>query len=249
MKIGKSVSSLLFAGLISGCFSCKVNDVGDIYTYEFEFNNNSIFEIADGWCNGGFFDATWRKEQVSFNPDSKILILTLDNDSIGSEPKFKSGEYRTRDFFHYGLYEVGMKVAKGSGIVSSFFTYTGPSDNNPWDEIDIEILGKDPTVMQTNYFSNGVGYKEAFIDLGFDASESFNDYAFEWLPNEINWYVNGNLVHTEDGSKGEIPKTASKIMVNLWPGKNVDGWTGIFNDNILPISAEYSYIKYTPINM
>jgi len=47
-----------------------------------------------------------------------------------------------KSFFGYGYYEVRMKAAKNVGIVSSFFTYTGPSDNNPWDEIDIEFFRK-----------------------------------------------------------------------------------------------------------
>ena len=34
-----------------------------------------------------------------------------------------------------------MKAIKNDGVVSSLFTYTGPSEDNPWDEIDVEILG------------------------------------------------------------------------------------------------------------
>ena len=30
-----------------------------------------------------------------------------------------------------------MQAIKNDGVVSSFFTYTGPSDDNPWDEIGI----------------------------------------------------------------------------------------------------------------
>ncbi|GAB6090562.1 beta-glucanase [Spirochaeta dissipatitropha] len=254
MKHKNSVAGIMLIGIVSVFFSCDLDRTAAIsgvtsieseYTFTFHSHNDALFEIADGWSNGGFFDATWRKEQVSFDTENAVLTLTLDHDVPGSSPQYKSGEYRSRNFYSYGLYEVKMKAAKGDGLVSSFFIYTGPSDNNPWDEIDIEILGKDTRVMQTNYFTNGVGGKEVYIDLGFDASEDFNEYAFEWLPDEINWFVNGELVHTEDGSKGKIPDTPAKIMVNLWPGTGVDAWTGSFDDSVLPVTAEYAYIKYT----
>lgn len=67
-----------------------------------------------------------------------------------------------------------MQPISNPGVVSSFFTYTGPSDNNPWDEIDIEFLGKDTTKVQFNYYTNGVGGHEFLYDLGFDASESYH---------------------------------------------------------------------------
>jgi beta-glucanase (GH16 family) len=61
-----------------------------------------------------------------------------------------------------------MKAAQGSGIISSFFFYTG----TPHDEIDVEFLGKDTTKVQFNYLKNGVGGHEQLISLGFDAASA-----------------------------------------------------------------------------
>ncbi len=202
---------------------------------------SGLFIPSDGWTNGAPFNCTWRASQVTFS--GGIMSLTMDRDS--GSPPYKSGEYRSNNFYKYGLYEVRMKAAKASGIVSSFFTYTGPSDNNPWDEIDIEILGKDTTKMQTNYFTNGTGGHETMVNLGFDASAAFHTYAFEWLPDRINWYVDGNLVLTENGSRGALPVTASKIMMNFWPGTGVDSWLGPFNGNV-PLVAQYDWVRFTP---
>ena len=33
------------------------------------------------------------------------------------------------------------------------------------------------------------------LDLGFDAADSFNDYAFIWYSDRIEWYVNGQLIY------------------------------------------------------
>lgn len=201
--------------------------------------DSKLFEKANGWTNGYMFDCTWRESNVTFKDG--IMNLIIDSDGENASPKWSGGEYRTRKFFSYGLFEVRMKPIKNDGVVSSFFTYTGPSDNNPWDEIDIEFLGKDTTKIQLNYFTNGVGEHEYIHDLGFDASLEFHTYGFRWLPDSITWYVDGEEVYT---ATTNIPSTPSKVMMNVWPGIGVDGWLNAF-DGKVPLTAEYDWIKIT----
>ncbi|HEU4322325.1 MAG TPA: family 16 glycosylhydrolase [Roseiflexaceae bacterium] len=210
--------------------------------------NTGLFHKADGWTNGNPFNVGWRADHVTFS--NSTMTLTLDNRTCPSgcsNKPYASGEYRTNSNYGYGRYEGRFKAAKGSGTVAaSLFTYTGPSDNQPWDEIDIEILGKDTTKMQTNYYTNGVGGHETMINLGFDASQGFHTYAFEWTPTSIKWYVDGVLVHTENGSRGPLPTHASKLMMNLWPGVGVDSWLGPFNYSG-PLTAQFDWVRYTPL--
>ncbi|MBP3618004.1 MAG: glycoside hydrolase family 16 protein [Lachnospiraceae bacterium] len=196
-------------------------------------------EIANGWSNGGQFNVTWRKTNCTFTDDKMQLIIDTDSGKI----PYSGAEYRTRKFYGYGRYEVSMKPIKNDGVVSSFFTYTGPSDKNPWDEIDIEFLGKDTTKIQFNYFTNSRGNHEHMHDLGFDASEEFHTYAFEWHEDKIVWFVDGVEVYT---ATENIPKTRGKIMMNAWCGKGVDGWLKAFDPSNLPITAEYEWFSYTP---
>lgn len=200
------------------------------------------YEIADGWTNGSMFNVTWRKKNVTFENECMQLIVDKDATPSGDIP-YSGGEFRTRKFYGYGRYEVSMKAIKNDGVVSSFFTYTGPSDNNPWDEIDIEILGKDTTKVQFNYFTNGRGNNEYLHELGFDASEDFHTYAFEWHEDKIIWFVDGIEVYSADK---KIPVTKGKIMMNAWCGTGVDTWLKAFDDSNLPVMAEYQWIKYTP---
>lgn len=202
---------------------------------------SEFFEAADGWCNGSMFNVTWRKENITFENEKMQLIIDNDNSDAKTVP-YSGGEYRSKDFYGYGRYEVSMKAIKNDGVVTSFFTYTGPSDNNPWDEIDIEILGKDTTKVQFNYFTNGVGEHEYLYDLGFDSSEDFHTYAFEWYKDKIVWFVDGKEVHT---ASENIPVTESKIMMNAWCGTGVDGWLNAFDDSQVPLTAEYESISYT----
>jgi beta-glucanase (GH16 family) len=212
-------------------------------------SQSSLFEKSDGWSNGPPFNCGWRADHVGFS--GGIMTLTLDNASCPSgcaNMPYATGEYRTIAKHGYGRFEARFKAAKQSGIMAaSLFTYTGPSTGTPWDEIDIEILGKDTTKMQTNYYTNGVGGKEVLINLGFDASAAFHTYAFEWTSTAIRWYVDGNLVHTENGSKGPLPTNPGQIMVNMWPGTGVDGWLGPFSYSGA-LTAQYDYISFSAIS-
>lgn len=200
---------------------------------------STLFDISDGWSNGAMFDCTWRRDNCVFE-DGK-MALVIDRDSEGSTPPYSAVEFRTKDFYGFGKFETEMKPIKHDGVVSSFFTYTGPSDNSPWDEIDIEFLGKDTSVVQFNYFTNGVGGHEYIYELGFDASEDFHTYGFEWKPDSITWFVDGEAVYT---ATADIPQTFGRIMMNVWPGTGVDGWLNAF-DGTVPLRAEYKTVRYT----
>ena len=209
--------------------------------------NSARWAKADGYSNGSMFNAGWRADHVWHSGGVMGLNLNTTPCPNGCSGKpYASGEYRTTDVYSYGRYEVRMKAAAGgAGTVSSFFTYTGPSDGQPWDEIDVEILGKNTWQMQTNYFTNGVGGHESVINLGFDAAAGYHNYAFEWWNGgTINWFVDGRLVKQENGSRGRLPTHAGRIMMNLWPGTGVDSWLGQFRYSGQR-TATYDWVKYT----
>ncbi len=221
--------------------AAAVNEDGSMYA-DLSLGMPADFEASDGWTNGSMFNVFWHAANVTFENGKMQLIIDNDPKPQKGIP-YSGGEFRSKDFYGYGLYEVSMKAIKNDGVVSSFFTYTGPSDNNPWDEIDVEILGKDTTQVQFNYFTDGKGGHEYMYDLGFDASEDFHVYAFEWKEDSITWYVDGVEAHK---AEKRIPVTPSKIMMNAWCGTGVDGWLNAFDDSSLPILAEYEWIRFTP---
>lgn len=207
----------------------------------FDYANTSSWSKSDGWSNGGMFNCTWRSSNVNFS--NGLMTLTLNKDTQGGTKPYAGGEYRSNDTYGYGLYQVNMKPAKNPGIVSSFFTYTGPTDGTPWDEIDIEFLGKDTTKVQFNYYTNGVGNHEYIYNLGFDASTSYHTYAFNWQPTYIAWLVDGKEVYR---ATNNIPSHPGKIMMNLWPGIGVDSWLNAY-DGKTPLNAYYDWVAYDPV--
>ena len=198
------------------------------------------FYAADGYANNDdMFNCYWENECAVI--ENGVMNMTVKKDSNNKNPTgYLGAEYRTDVKRSYGYYAVCMKPAKGSGLVSSFFTYT----NNPrWDEIDIEFLGKDTTKVQFNYYTDGVGNHEKLYDLGFDAAEDFHVYAFEWKPDSITWYVDGVAVYSVNQ---DIPEYPQQIMINIWNCIGHDDWTGALDDGALPATAQYKWIAYIP---
>ncbi len=209
---------------------------GSKFESGFDYYETNKFEKSNGWSNGGMFDCTWDGNNVSFN--GGVMDLKITGNSWNG---YRAAEYRTNQAFGFGMYDVSMKPIRNDGVVSSFFTYTGPSDGTVWDEIDIEFLGKDTTKVQFNYYTNGVGNHEYVYNLGFDASQGFHQYGFYWDRGSITWYVDKKPVYT---ATNNIPQTPGRIMMNAWNGKGVDEWLKRYN-GVAPLTARYDWVSYT----
>ncbi|MDS0525744.1 glycoside hydrolase family 16 protein [Clostridium sp. SHJSY1] len=234
---------IIISTLLTGTLPIKSSLlVSTHFADEFEYSNSKAWSKSNGWSNGGMFNCTWSSKNVNFN--NSIMNLTLNKNIQSNTKPYAGSEYRTNDTYDYGIYQAKMKPAKNIGIVSSFFTYTGPSDDTPWDEIDIEFLGKDTTKVQFNYFTNGVGNHEYIYNLGFDASTSYHTYSFIWQPTYIAWLVDGVEVYR---ATDNIPSHPGRIIMNLWPGIGVDSWLGTYN-GVTPITTSYDWITYDPFN-
>ena len=234
MTFAMLVSTFLVGGLMQVPASAlTTGHMGEA----FDNANTSVWSKSNRCTNDGMFNCTWRSSNVNFS--NGIMNLTLNKDTQGGTKPYAGGEYRSNDTYGYGLYQVNMKPAKNTGIVSSFFTYTG----SPWDEIDIEFLGKDTTKVQFNYFTNGVGNHEYVYNLGFDAAQSYHTYAFNWQPTYIAWLVDGKEVYR---ATKDIPSHPGKIMMNLWPGTGVDSCLGDYN-GVNPLNASYDWVSYDPM--
>lgn len=240
MKIKRIVSVLAAAAVaavsLAVSSSAASKFTGSYFGSGFDSYEWGTMEASDGWSNGGMFNCTWSKNNVRFSGGKMNLSITGN-----SWQGYQGAEYRTTQAFGFGMYDVSMKPIKNNGVVSSFFTYTGPSDGTAWDEIDIEFLGKNTNQVQFNYYTNGHGNHEYVYNLGFDASQSFHQYGFYWDRNSITWYVDKKPVYT---ATRDIPSTPGKIMMNVWNGTGVDEWLGHYNGRA-PLTAQYDWISYT----
>lgn len=200
--------------------------------------DTSLWMKSDGWSNGGVFANNWEGDQIVFNNGIMQLRLEEVNGTL------VSGEYQSNEAYGHGYYEVSLKASGIAGTINGFFTYTGPSEGTPHDEIDVEIKGDNPTLMQVNYWTNGVEHPFV-IDLGFDASIAFHTYGFSWQADKIEWYVDGQLVHTEDGSLGALPTHPGKIITNLWGTSGAGVWSSDYDVSNGDAVLEVTHINYS----
>src|SRR5262249_18003094 len=114
--------------------------------------DDGLWRPSDNYANGALFRCGWRKDNAIFAGCK--LALRVDNDGCPehcSGRAYASGELQSKSKYGYGRYEARMKPAKLNGAVTgSIFTY----NDQPQDEIDIEFIGKDRTIFQSNYFAN-----------------------------------------------------------------------------------------------
>ena len=232
--------------LVSAASSAHAQEIqrNQSFVETFDQLHPARWYISDGWNNGAHQNCTWSKEQVRV--EDGILKLSFDKRTLG-ERDYVCGEAQTHARFHYGTYEVRMKAVEGSGLNTGFFTYIGPVHKQPHDEIDFEVLGKDPSHVQVNQYVDGenVG-AEKLVPVEGGAASDFNDYAFVWEEDRIAWYVNGELVH-EETDPAKLPSHPSKIYMSVWGTDTLTSWMGPFEDSDEPRVAEIDRVSFTAL--
>ena len=205
--------------------SAQEKGAGASFVDEFDRLDTSFWYVSDGWSNGEHQNCTWSKRQVRL--EGGKLLLGFEAAKAG-ERDYACGEIQTRARYGHGTYEVRMKAGEGSGRNSAFFTYIGPTDKKPHDEIDFEVLGKNPRQVQVNQYISAKGGNEKLVNLDASADATFIDYAFIWEAGRLRYFVNGELVH-EVTDAAKIPPSEQKIFLSFWGSDNLENWMGSFS--------------------
>jgi len=215
---------------------------GKSFVDDFDKLDRQRWYISDGWSNGDHQNCTWSAKQVSVE-DGKLKLGFAKQDY--KERNHVCGEVQTKERYGYGTFEVRMKAVAGSGLNTGFFSYIGPVDKQPHDEIDFEVLGKDPSKVQVNQYVNAKSVGSAKLaEVPGGADKDFHDYAFVWEKDRIAWYVDGVLVD-EATDPDKLPSHASKIFLSLWGSDTLTSWMGAFEDPGAPVAAEVERVSYT----
>lgn len=191
---------------------------------------------------GAFYGGPWVSENII--PQHDRLVLKVVAGKNGERPTM--AEMQSNRKYGYGRYEVIMRPSDARGVVSAFFTYTGPATGDPHDEVDIEFAGNRSQAVEYNYWNNK--RKGAFSreGLDFDFSERMNLYAFEWHPDEIIWYVNGEEHYRSPRDRSRIPSNPGNIFISAWTGIPATyEWTSApdFEDST---QSEFACVSFTP---
>jgi hypothetical protein len=226
------------------------------------------------WSDGGLGEGDVRfvRDQISFK-DGKMIVEVTHNKgqtpseacshaevgNIGHKPLL-SGEFRTRyNMFRYGRYEVNMKAPlpdkhnprTNGNYISTMFVYRDAKYEN-WREIDIEITADSANAVTTNMLNadHTSGWKPGIQKSvhghpsGINVRTKFNTYMFEWLPNQITWFINGKKVRTQKQGGLRVPDMPGKIMMNLWIFRGGGFGGGSVRNNRYPMQAEYDWFRF-----
>lgn len=213
------------AGLIASVLSAYSLQAEPLLD-RFETLDRNLWHVAEYDFIHPAFDTDWCSSQAV--ADNGLRLKLSPHDGLN---RFVGASIRSLETHHYGIYRSRFRAGKGDDVVTGFFTYTGPHYGTRHDEINIEILGKDPTRLHVAWFVDGE-LTNHFIPLGFDASESVNDYACEWSVNGIRWYVNDALVFEASANDGPLPSIAV--------------WSGVV-EPATTTSAYFDSISFEPI--
>lgn len=177
-----------------------------------------------------------------------LVIFGLLNSTLVLAKPYKGAEVYSSETHKYGRYVTRMRVAKGSGVLSTFFTYKDGSEQAGafWEEIDVEVFGKNDAIeWQSNIIQ---GQPRKLTEEVHTASQSLGDayhtYTVEWTPAYVAWLVDGVEVRRITGGEFVTSLTHEQTMrFNIWASTS-ESWVGAFNDAILPVYQFINYFEY-----
>lgn len=214
-------------------------------------------EWIEGWGNNEL--QSYQKDNVRVE-DGK-LILEAREEAVSDEHgnyEYTSGKVLTEGLFSqaYGRFEASMKLPEGQGYWPAFWMMPEDDVYGGWaasGEIDImenrgsEIDKVGAAIHYGDLWPENTYSEESYyFPEGQDITD-FNEYAIEWEPGEIRWYVNDELysVKTEWGTRyGEYPAPFDQefhMILNLAVG----GWYGGEPDEttVFPGQVEIDYVR------
>ena len=212
-----------------------------------------------GWGNNELEYYTAEPENLALDGEGHLVItareLGTDTDLVCwyGPCEYTSARLKTQDRleFTYGRVEASMKLPEGVGLWPAFWMLGNNSDAVTWPasgELDImEFIGSEPGVIYGT--AHGPGYVGAdglggSVDLGLDLSAGFHEYALEWEPDEIRWFVDDRLfatVRREDVPGEWVFDHPFYLLLNLAVGGN---WPGSPDtETVFPQSLVVDYVR------
>ncbi len=250
MKTNEFLKTILLCSFLICCLNTSYSQCSELI-FNDEFDGTSVdlfkwsFDNGDGCptlCGWGNAEEQWYRPENTTVQNGN-LIITTKNESFGgkqytSSKLITSGKFNAR----YGRYEASIKLPSAGGIWPAFWML---SENGSWPftgEIDImESQHKNPESIggTVHYNNGGHQFNGREYDAGLDLSEGFHEYAVEWEPTEIRWYVDDQLYHAVTPANTVDPWPFNQgdwyIILNVAVGGPGTPYTGF----IAPTPADY----------
>lgn len=173
---------------------------------------------------------------------------TYQQNSNYSPGGYTSGIITSYDSFKFvnGYAEMRARIPKGQGLWPAFWLLNGYYVGQQ-PEIDIlEVLGQSPHQSYHTFHRLGEdGLQESTQGTtdnnkpGIGYADAFHTYGVRWQYGRIDWYIDGSVVHSYEGS--DVPYQLMYVIVNLAVGGN---WPGSPDSStVFPASFDIDYIR------
>ncbi|WP_437540646.1 family 16 glycosylhydrolase [Sorangium sp. So ce367] len=178
--------------------------------------------------------------------------LALAVSSTAAAKPYKGAELYSAQSYLHGRMEMRMRMVRGSGILSTFFTYKNGSEMSGafWEEIDIEVFGKNNARSWQSNIITGMGTRvtsEGVHDAGVSLADGYHTYTLEWTPDYVSWSIDGREIKRSTGAQVTALKNAQSFRFNTWSSEATE-WVGPFDDSVLPAHQFVNWIKYYRYN-
>lgn len=184
---------------------------------------------------------------------STLIVLTLFTSLYAQKP-YKGGEIFSREEVLYGKFEMRMKMIRGSGMISTFYTigHQTTEDEVYWSEIDIEVLGmQNAQIMATNIFINDpngdIIDTSKQINLDYSLADDFHTFIIEWTPSYVAWFIDGLEVRRKTGAFVSHMNVPQGYRFNAWISSS-PGWVGVVDKDAFPAHQYVDWIEYSSFN-
>lgn len=168
---------------------------------------------------------------------------------VASASAVTSAEIYTSQGYQYGRFSARIQYASGSGVVSSFFLWKDGSEQEGvfWNELDFEKLEAECRLETNTLFGDPLELDPGRHTFDFDLCNSYHVYSYEWTPEYIAWFVDGEEIRrvTGDTANAYRDNTADvgmQLRFNVWPGDATFG--GEFDPAVLPVYQYIDWVEY-----
>ena len=228
-----------------------------------EFNGTTLdqskwnYQTGDGCAEG---ICGWGNNELQAYQTGNVTVSNGSLKITARKERTRGSQYtsgrinsRGKGDFTYGRFEARIKLPYGDGLWPAFWMLSTDEAYGGWPqsgEIDImEFVASNPgqTLGYIHYgdpYPNNQSQGTTYALGNADFPEAFHDFAVEWEPGEIRWFVDGVLFSR---------KTAADVTPYQWPfdqnfhfllnvavGGNLGGPV---NASMLPATMEVDYVR------
>ncbi|MGM0581679.1 MAG: family 16 glycosylhydrolase [Bacteroidota bacterium] len=216
-------------------------------------------QIGDGCAEG---ICGWGNDELQYYQAENAEVNNGMLSIIAKKERVKSNAYtsariRTKNLadFSYGRFEARIKLPAGAGLWPAFWMLSTDEPNGGW-PMDGEIDIMEFTSANPDHVYGTIHYGDPYPDNQFQGenfylydgslfTDDFHEYAIEWEPGEIRWYVDDILYSV---------KTKEDVAPYDWPFDNnrfhfilntAIGGTlgGEVDDSIFPSTMKVDYVR------